>query len=143
MALPARFERTPPAASAVRARRDTSSASAVPPRRATCVSGAAASRVRKVSTIASSQESPAPRDCSSAGTPVLERGLESCRVLARDSVPIGREAHHIDQRQRRLIRDVLRIRLSEPARRGATNRGVHLAGIVHGRLVEHPTAAPV
>ena len=90
-------ERTPPAASAragaPRARRRPAPSRRAGPR---ACPGAAASSVRNVSTIASSQESPRAACLLERGHAGPERGLERRRVLARDSVPIGREPHHIE-----------------------------------------------
>ena len=81
--------------------------------------------------MASSHESPSrarPRERRHAD---LERHLECGRVLPRDAVPIGREPHHLEQRQRRLVGDVLRVRVPEPAGRRTANRRVHVARVVH------------
>ena len=102
-----------------RARRDTSAASAGPAAPGDVRVGAAASRVRNVSTTASSQASPARARLLERGRAGPERHLERRRVLARDAVPIGGEPHHVEQRHRRLVGDVLRVRLSQPARRRA------------------------
>ena len=117
--------------------RDTLTARSSPARRATCVSGAAASSVRNVSTIASSQPSPSARACRSAGTPVVERRRERrCRTRARrrrDRRPAAsRHAASASARARRPAPTP-----AEPAGIGEPNRGVDLAGVVDRRRVEH------
>ena len=71
----------------------------------------------------------------------LERDREGRGVLARDPVAVGGEPHHLEQRQRRLVRDILRLRPSEPARRRATDRRVDVARVIDRGGLEHPAQA--
>ncbi len=73
-------------------------------------------------------------ECGRAG---VERRLERGGVLPRNTVPIGGKPHHFEQRHRRFVRDILRVRPSEPTWRRKSNGRVHVVGVVHGGRLEH------
>ena len=68
----------------------------------------------------------------------LERDLERRGVLPRDPVAVGGEPHHVEQRHRRLVGDVLRLRASQSAWRRTANRRVHVARVLDAGRLEHP-----
>ena len=120
----------------VRARRDTSAAISSPARRATCVSGRGQQREKRLDHRVVPRESIATRrfERRYAG---LERDRERRGVLSRDPVARGSEPHHLEQRQRRLVRDILRLRPPEAARRRAANRRVDVPCVIHRGRLEH------
>src|SRR5262249_37574699 len=68
-----------------------------------------------------------------------ERQLVRGRVLTCDAVAAGRQPHHVEQRRRRFLRDVLRVDRAESTWRGAADCGIHTASIVYRRGGEYPS----
>jgi hypothetical protein len=67
----------------------------------------------------------------------LKGSVKAAVVLAGDTVAVCGEAHGLEQRHRRLARDVLSVGRSEPAGRRQSNGGVRRARIIDRGRVEH------